>query len=585
MNKKKPGLVESMMEIVRGNIIPTKASPSIIPKNMSGLDLIKVGMSLASPSLIKVDVNMAGKQPETIIEQPIQPIIQEQPPQIINNYYNYYNYQQPIQPIEFAPSPIGIPESSKEGVVINLPDQSVKEVIEEKKVVKPVRELTELVHDIKKNQQQPTTTAAFRGFNPVPERLVDKSTVISPIPGINMDIVKKDNDALGSSLIKDIKEPDLSPEAVARDQQTMANIIHQFGYQQQYYPRQPQAQYPYSQQPYGYNQFIQQVQPPLSPQQPIIQDQNINIGIDIPKKEKPQPTRLPDNFTTTIPDVPKVQFESKFDNREMFVKFAELAHVQKIAEENDVHVRFSEVVFEDGNPNSGIVRVMTVNKENQFIPFKSFYIDFKHIIDNRIKVFPIIDAPLEGQQAYPFYYIPNKKERKEGMPNNKEINRKLFDDLFSAGNLMLNKSDGLYNDYKILSNQRCELITTPVRGLKSDERAKMIQLIQTMSIPNGLFDMALKLCPGSRWRFEATNGKGLTHRNFVLTNVNTPMNYGSIPRRVPECRIISMYRDKRHNIVVNVNGIRQLAYEVDKELNMTMIDPNASIPVPQQPQQ
>lgn len=550
---KKLNALKTIGDIVVGTILPTKAPP-LVKGNIKGpivQDILRVGAGAAlassvTPALFKMEVNMnfyKDKNPntntETVINIDSKPIKRAAPTPASKGY-------------------IALPEKDFR-VVDDHPIDLGQEI---KKAEEGKAQAEEIKKDIKEVKDAVRAAEAARTFMPPPHQ--HQPEVISPILGTNMDILKREDD--------DPPAIDLSPGAVYSDKQVLDSMVQQMVQPPQY----PAALYPPVAPGHQYPPITMgpsAAYPMLTPMPPVDQKSppdNVSLDASLIKFDqtpKPKPNQWPDTIQQRLPNAEKIPFVNKYDNSAMFIKFPDLAFVQQIAEVNKVHVLFSEVIFENNFPDSRVVRVDSYNEEGQHIYFKSFFIDFGNIIDRRIKVFPNINHTLEGQQAFSFYYIPNRQEKNEGnVPKNK-INDKLFQALFSGGVMMLEREIGLYKKDKIAANRYCVMITVPNKNVASKDRNRIITMVENMAATGGVFETALQYCPGSRWKFESNDDPKhkTTAKNFILSNLNVATNYGSIPKAVKACRIISCEVDKQHKIIVDIEGFQQLTYTVDSK--------------------
>ena len=98
-------------------------------------------------------------------------------------------------------------------------------------------------------------------------------------------------------------------------------------------------------------------------------------------------------------------------------------------------------------------------------------------------------------------------------------------DLFTGGVQMLNERDGLYTaDFREL-NKVVAMITVPNQHMNGDTRKKIRDRLFNAK-KSGVFDAALKVDPGSRFRFVDYNKKD---NSFKLSNVGVPKMYGTMP--------------------------------------------------------
>lgn len=256
-------------------------------------------------------------------------------------------------------------------------------------------------------------------------------------------------------------------------------------------------------------------------------DVNIDLSnIDVPVNPPKPPREWPEVVADPLPQAGHVEPEEvtpKFDNSEITSKLKYMKEIERVALATNHQVQMIPQAGRDGQPN-GLIRCIVYNEgSSKPNPYKGFTIDTGAIIDRRVKMFPAILAT--GYENYQAYAVMVPRPKPEGKGNKNMFNEQLFVDMFTGGAQMLDERNGMYTpDYRDL-NKLVAMVTVPTQHMNGDTR-KHIRDRLFAAKRSGVFDAALKIDPGSRFRFVDFNKKDMT---FKLSNEGVPKFFGTPP--------------------------------------------------------
>lgn len=372
-------------------------------------------------------------------------------------------------------------------------------------------------------------------------KMVRESSVISPIPGCHIDTA-----GIAGVSAEDVQPTGIYVEPAAGQINPFFDPQNPMMTQQQFMgapvsPIPGMAQQPVPTMVMNQGEYQHRSDEPPKP--PVVKAEADNVNVDMSNisfgVNPIMPKQWPEGFQP-IPAAEKsegVPFTNAYDNTAMKEQYPLLAEIEAIANSHNESVHFYPFYVQNGQ-KSDIVVVDTYSADQIQLLHKQFLIDNGKVIDGRTKIFTAY--PFEGQPDYDPYV-----KGKEG--SKPEINKALFDQIFTGGTMAISKMRTMHNKDRIAMNMDVAMITCP--NLKdSDTKGKLIKLIGEMRKAH-VFDEARICCPNSRWVFDknATNGK-ISEKNFELNNNGIPMNYGYRHFPTPICKIRSFVEGDQHII-------------------------------------